>query len=206
MSSRNVLLSVLSFASLAITSLAITSLAIVAPSARAVGEGYKVDPVHSVVLFKVKHFGAGNYYGRFNDVSGTIVLDSKDPSKSVVELQVKADSIDTANQKRDQHLKGPDFFNVKQFPIIAFKAKDVKKSGKDTYEVTGDLTLHGVTKELKIQAEHVGTGKGMEGEERAGFEASFKLKRSDFGMKFMIGPVGDEIQVIASLECTAGGS
>jgi polyisoprenoid-binding protein YceI len=196
MSKRNVLLSVSAFASLLLT----------APAAGAAGQSHKVDPVHSTVLFKIQHFGAGNFYGRFNDASGTIVLDPKEPGKSTVELQVKADSIDTANEKRDQHVKGPDFFNVKQFPLITFKGKDLKKTGDTKYEVTGDLTLHGVTKEVKIQAEQVGSGKGMGGEIRTGFEATFKLKRSDFGMKFMVGPVGDEVQIIASLECTTGGS
>ena len=172
------------------------------PYARAVGETNKVDPVHSTLLFKVKHFGAGNFYGRFNDISGTFTLDPKDPGKSTVEVQVKADSIDTANEKRNQHLKGPDFFNVKQFPLISFKGKTVKKTSDSAYEATGDLTLHGVTKEVKIRVEHVGSGKDPQGTQRAGFEATFKLKRSDFGMNFMVGPLGDEVQIIASLECT----
>lgn len=173
------------------------------PAAGQAGESYKVDPVHSTLLFKVKHFGAGNFIGRFNDVSGSFVLDEKDPAKSTVEIQVKADSIDTANEKRNQHLKGPDFFNVKQFSSISFKGKSVKKGGDHAYEVTGDLTLHGVTKEVKIQVEHVGSGKDPQGTQRAGFEATFKLKRSDFGMNFMVGPLGDEVQIIASLECTS---
>ena len=166
-------------------------------------EAYKVDPVHSSIVFKVKHMETTNFYGRFNEVSGSFVIDEQAPAKSSVEIQVKAESIDTANAKRDQHLKGPDFFNVKQFPLISFKGKQVKKSEDGAYSVTGDLTLHGVTKEVTIRVERTGSGKDPLGNAIAGFEAVLKLKRSDYGMKFMVGPLGDEVQIVVSLECGA---
>lgn len=166
-------------------------------------EAYKVDPVHSSVVFKVKHMETTNFYGRFNEVSGSFVIDEQTPAKSSVEIQVKAESIDTANAKRDQHLKGPDFFNVKQFPLISFKGKQVKKSEDGVYIVTGDLTLHGVTREVTIRVDRTGAGKGPGGVAIAGFEALIKLKRSDYGMNFMVGPLGDEVQIIVSLECGA---
>lgn len=172
-------------------------------AAAAAAASYKVDPVHSMVIFKVKHMGAGNFYGRFNQVSGTFTIDDADPSKSRVEFEVKADSIDTANKQREDHLKGPDFFNVVQFPAITFKGKEVKKSGEGAYEVAGDLTLHGVTKPLKAKVEHVGSGKGRGGGAIAGFEATFTVKRSDFGMNFMVGPLGDEVHLIVSVECSS---
>ena len=140
-----------------------------------------------------------NFYGRFNDVSGTVVLDKADPSKSSVELTIPVESVDTHNEKRDQHLKSPDFFNAKQFPVMTFKSKQVESSG-DTYKVTGDFTLHGVTKPLTLEIKKVGEGKGMEGEIRGGGETHFTIKRSDYGMNFMQGPLGDEINIVVSLE------
>ena len=139
-----------------------------------------------------------NFYGRFNDVSGTVVLDKADPSKSSIELTIPVESVDTHNEKRDQHLKSPDFFNAKQFPVMTFKSKQVESSG-DTYKVTGDFTLHGVTKPLTLEIKKGGEGKGMEGEIRGGGETHFTIKRSDYGMNFMQGPLGDEINIVVSL-------
>ena len=159
---------------------------------------FKIDPVESSVVFSVA-YGVSNFYGRFNDVSGTVVLDKADPSKSSIELTVPVESVDTHNEKRDQHLKGPDFFNAKQFPVMTFKSKKVESSG-DTYKVTGDFTLHGVTKPLTLEIKKGGEGKGVEGEIRSGGETHFTIKRSDYGMNFMQGPVGDEINIVVSLE------
>jgi polyisoprenoid-binding protein YceI len=160
---------------------------------------FKIDPVHSSVVFSVMHLGVTNFYGRFNDVAGTVVFDKGDPSKSSIDLTIPVDSVDTHNEKRDQDLKGPDFFNAKQFPVMTFKSKKVESSG-DTYNVTGDFTLHGVTKPLTLDIKKGGEAKGMKGEIRGGGEANFTIKRSDYGMTFMQGPVGDEINIIVSLE------
>ena len=108
---------------------------------------YKVDPVHSSLIFSMKHFGVTDFYGRFKEISGTVTFDAADPSKSSVELTVPVESIDTQNEKRDQHLKSPDFFNAKQFPTITFKSTKVEGSG-DNYKISGDLTIHGVTKPI----------------------------------------------------------
>jgi polyisoprenoid-binding protein YceI len=158
---------------------------------------FKIDPVESSVVFSVT-YGVSNFYGRFNDVSGTVVLDKADPSKSSVELTIPVESVDTHNEKRDQHLKSPDFFNAKQFPVMTFKSKQVESSG-DTYKVTGDFTLHGVTKPLTLEIKKGGEGKGMEGEIRGGGETHFTIKRSDYGMNFMQGQLGDEINIVVSL-------
>jgi polyisoprenoid-binding protein YceI len=159
---------------------------------------FKIDPVHSSVVFSVMYLGVSNFYGRFNDVSGTVVLDKADPSKSSVELTIPVESVDTHNEKRDQVLRSPDFFNAKQFPVMAFKSKQVESSG-DTYKVTGDFTLHGVTKPLTLEIKKGGEGKGMEGEIRGGGETHFTIKRSDYGMNFMQGQLGDEINIVVSL-------
>ena len=160
---------------------------------------FKIDPVHSSIGFSIKHLGVSDFYGRFNDVSGQVVFDKADPSKSSVEVTIPVESIDTHNEKRDQHLKSPDFFNAKQFPMIVFKSKSVEGTG-DNYKAIGDLTLHGVTKPLTLEIKRGPDGKGMEGEIRGGGETRFTIKRSDFGMNFMQGGLGDEVTVLLSLE------
>jgi polyisoprenoid-binding protein YceI len=161
---------------------------------------YRVDPVHSTTVFKAKHFGVTSFFGRFNNVSGSFTLDDADPAQSAFQVQIQTESIDTANAKRDQHLKSPDFFNAKQFPTIAFKSTSVKKLDADDYEVTGDLTLHGVTKPVTAKVTKTGVGKGPRGGQLVGMEANLTIKRSDFDMKFMLDGIGDEVQIMAGLE------
>ena len=105
---------------------------------------FKIDPVESSVVFSVMTLGLSNFHGRFNDISGTVVLDKADPSKSSFDITIPVESVDTKNEKRDQHLKSPDFFNAKQFPVMTFKSKKVEGSG-NSFTVTGDFSLHGVT-------------------------------------------------------------
>ena len=155
---------------------------------------YQVDSVHSSMVFRVKHMGLANFYGRFNAISGSFALDD-DPSKNSFQIQIQAESIDTANAKRDNHLKGPDFFNTKQFPTITFKSTQVKKSGDATFDVTGDLTLHGVTKSVTAKVTKTGAGN-----KAAGVEAELNIKRTDFGMNFRTDMLSDEVMVIVSLE------
>ena len=162
-------------------------------------EPFQVDTVHSTVMFRVKHQNVSFAYGRFNDVAGKFLIDEADPSKSSFDLTIKSESIDTASVPRDTHLKGPDFFNAKQFPTITFKSKSVTKVGP-VYDVAGDLTLHGVTRPVIFKVNVSGMGKGMRGEFIAGLEASTSIKRSDFGMTYMVGPLADEVVVNVSLE------
>ena len=173
----------------------------VAGSVRA-ADTYTIDAVHSSFIFRIKHINTSFLYGRINASSGTLVVDEADPTKSSIDLELKADSVDTVNEKRDQHLKGPDFFNAKQFPSITFKSKSVKKTGDD-FEVTGDFTLLGVTKELTAKLAQTGGGGGAKspfGDFRIGYEGTFTFKRSDFGMKAMLAAIGDDIQVTVSVE------
>jgi polyisoprenoid-binding protein YceI len=160
---------------------------------------FKIDPVHSFVLFSVQHLGIANTYGRFNDISGVVVFDKDNPSKSSVELSVPVESLDTHNSIRDKSLKSPDFFDAKQFPTMTFKSTKVEGSG-DTLKVSGDLTIHGVTKPMAVDFKKGGEGKGVFGEMRGGGETHFTIKRSDFGMNFQQGAVGDEVNITLSLE------
>jgi polyisoprenoid-binding protein YceI len=162
-------------------------------------DSFSVDTVHSSVVFRVKHMGASHAWGRFNNITGTFVLDESDPSKAQFDFQVKAASVDTGNAKRDTHLKSPDFFNAVQFPNISFKSKAVAKAD-DGYDVTGDLTLHGVTKPIRVKVVPVGSGRGPMGAAIAGVDATFTIKQSEFGMTKMVGPLGDDVWVNVSIE------
>ncbi len=166
----------------------------------ATAETFAIDHVHSSVIFHVNHFGIADFYGRFNEITGTIAIDPKNPGKDSVEAVVKVTSLDTHDQKRNGHLLGPDFFNGKVFPVIKFKSTAVKKLGDKRFEVTGRLTMHGVAKPLTLIMTHTGEGKGPYGKYRSGYAGTFTVKRSDFGMKFMLGGIGDEIGVTLSLE------
>lgn len=168
--------------------------------APALADDYTIDPVHSAVIFRIKHLKVSYTYGRFNKTTGTFSLDENEPGNTKIDLTVDVSSLDTNDPKRDGHLKGPDFFNVKQFPKATFKSKAVKKVGEDLYEVKGDMTLHGVTKEITVKVTKTGEGEDPWGGHRAGAELTFTIKRSDFGMSYMQGPVGDDVRLIVSIE------
>jgi polyisoprenoid-binding protein YceI len=162
---------------------------------------YTIDPAHTSIVFKVNHMDFSNVYGMFTEADGKITVDEKAPEKSSFEVTIKADSVFTHQKKRDDHLRSPDFFNVKQFPTITLKSKSVKKSG-DKYDVTADLTLHGVTKLVNFTFTRMKTGKDPMGATRTGGEGHLKIKRTDFGMNFMSKPgeVGDEIELMFGVE------
>ena len=145
-------------------------------------ETYTVDPVHSSISFMISHEGISNIHGRFNDFSGTITIDRADPAKSSFALSIPINSIDTNNVKRDEHLRAPDYFNAKQFPTMSFQSTKVK-AVDGGYEVTGDLTLHGVTKPVSFTIK--GGDKVVEfpkGTKRIGLVSTFSIRRSDFGV------------------------
>lgn len=159
-----------------------------------------VDAVHSTVLFRIKHLNTSFAWGRFDDISGKLNLDDKSPS---MEIQLKTDSIDTGNAKREEHLKSPDFFSAKQFPTISFRSTKITKSGDGKYTVDGTLKLHGVEQPISVELERTGAGKNQQGTAIEGFETTFKIKRSDYGMKFLLQGLSDEVLLIVSLECVA---
>lgn len=163
-------------------------------------ESYAVDNVHSSVLFKVKHANSAYFFGRFIDVSGNVDYNRTNPSEGSVHLTIQADSVRTWNKKRDDHLKSPDFLNVKQFPEITFQSTEIEKTGKNTFSVTGDFSLHGTTVERTIDVRKTGEGKGPEGNPRIGFYTEFDLQRSEFGMSKYMGMIGDTVTLIISIE------
>jgi polyisoprenoid-binding protein YceI len=169
---------------------------VIAPGA---ADTFAIDPVHSNVLFRIKRMDVSWFYGRFDGISGSITLDAAKPESSKVNVEVKIASVDTGDGKRDAHLKSPDFFDAKQFPTATFTSKSVKAAGDKKYSVTGDLTLHGVTKPVTIEVESVGKGKGFPDGEIAGFLGTVTIKRSDFGMSFSLDALGDEVQLTLSL-------
>jgi polyisoprenoid-binding protein YceI len=179
--------------------LSLLSLILLSLSPVQAAETFEIDPIHSSVLFKIRHLNVADFHGRFNEIKGNVSFDKDSPEKSAVTAEVAVESVDTHNDKRNQHLKSPDFFNAKQFPTISFKSTKVEKSG-DIFKITGDFTLHGVTKSITVDFKKVGEGKGMQGELRAGGGTEFTIKRSDYGMTFMQNAVGDEVGIILSLE------
>jgi polyisoprenoid-binding protein YceI len=179
------------FAALLVTLVAGVSLA---------GETFTIDNVHSSLVFRVKHLGLADVYGRFNEISGTYLLDHENPSKSSVAIEIKTASVDTRVEKRDEHLRSPDFFHAEAFPLIAFESREISRIEGENYSVSGTLSLHGVSKPLTLTVHHVGSGKDPWGGYRTGFEGGFKIKRSDFGMDFMLGPVADEIELMVAVE------
>ena len=173
------------------------SIAMISPAA---ADPYAVDAVHSSVLFRIKHLSTSHAWGRFRDISGNVDLDGRNPS---IAVQVKAASVDTANEKRDQHLRSPDFLNAKQFPVISFKSTRVQPAGEGKYDVEGTLSLHGVSKPVSVQLTRVGAGKNQMGASIVGYDTTLDIKRSDYGMKFLLEGLGDDVKLTISLECTA---
>jgi polyisoprenoid-binding protein YceI len=162
---------------------------------------FKVDAVHSAVVYRIKHLNVAWNYGRFNKMSGEFNLNAADPSKSVLKIDVDASSVDSANTKRDEHLRGADFFSAKEFATISFTGKTFTKKSDTTWEVAGELTMLGQTKPLTVMVEDTGRGAGRTGGEVAGIETRFEIKRSDFGMNYMVGKgLSDEVTMIVSLE------
>jgi polyisoprenoid-binding protein YceI len=174
--------------------------ALASPRVTNAADVYRIDPDHSTITFRVKHMGIAFVYGRFNDVEGSYAFDETATENCFIEIRVKAENIDTGNEKRDSHLRGPDFFDTDKFPTIVFKSVFVKKLQESTYEVVGYLTLHGITQFVTVQAVKTGNIQIPGGELRTGFETAFMVRRSDYGMKYMLGGVGDKIELTVSVE------
>ncbi|NND96464.1 MAG: YceI family protein [Pirellulaceae bacterium] len=162
-------------------------------------DDYEYDLVHSSVSFKARHLDISWIHGRFNDVSGMFSIDRDDPSRSTFALTIQADSVDTANEARDKHLRQPDYFDTKQYPTIEFKSTSVKPIDGG-FEVTGDFTMHGTTKEITLTLmggkEHV-----FKDVKRVAFSTEYAVKRSDYGFdKNAIGPIGDKALIMIDCE------
>lgn len=176
------------------------------PSAAPGEAAYVVDGLHSSVLFSVVHLGAARFYGRFNEVGGEIEFDPDRPEEARIRVEIAAGSIDTNSEKRDQHLRGPDFFSSKEFEKLTFESTSAKVArekgagGSLALEVTGELEIAGRKREITVLAEQVGAGKGRGGAELIGFHSRFTIQRSDFGVDYMPGGLSEEVEVIISLE------
>jgi polyisoprenoid-binding protein YceI len=178
----------------AFAAVVMTALSALSAPAASAADNYQIDPVHSVIIFRIGHMDVGVFYGRFNNPSGAFTFDEQNPSKSQFQAQVKAADFDSGNPKRDEHVRGPDFLNAKEFPNVTFKSKSVKAAGENKYEVSGDLTMHGQTKPVTIALDKIGS-KG----DLIGFEGRTEVKRSDFGIKGIQG-VADEVQLTIAFE------
>jgi polyisoprenoid-binding protein YceI len=165
---------------------------------------WKVDDVHSMAMFRVQHMGAGMFWGRFDDVSGTVTTTGAGPDSLSFDISIDPASISSGNDKLNGHLKSPDFFSVKEFPSMTFKSTSAKRGADGMWDVTGDLTMHGVTKPITAKVEVTGMSKGRGGDV-AGFEASFVVDRSQFGMNYGVekGAIGKDVRVIVGLEVGA---
>lgn len=163
---------------------------------------YNVDPSHASIVFKVRHLGFANVYGTISGVEGTFVFDQAKPENSKLDISAKTETINTNEKKRDDHLRGPDFFNVKQFPKIAIKSKSIKKLNDKRFEVTADLTMHGKTAPLIFVFDLLKVGKDPWGKDRIAGETAFTINRSAFNMTYMNKPeeLGETVDVIVSLE------
>lgn len=167
---------------------------------------WKIDPSHSSTNFSVSHLVVSEVTGHFGKTEGTVTLDDKDPSKAKVEATIDATTIDTREPKRDGHLKSADFFDVAQYPTITFKSTKVAKAGKDKFKVTGNLTLHGVTKPVVLDVTAPSQAiKDPYGNTKRGAKATTVVKRRDFGLKWDNrlqdgnAVVGDEVTVTLNL-------
>ncbi|MBV8061826.1 MAG: YceI family protein [Alphaproteobacteria bacterium] len=177
------------------------TLMIAAPT---LADTYNFDASHTAVTWHINHFGFSNPSGKFMSAKGALALDEKTPDNSKVELDIDVTAINTGVAKLDEHLKTKDFFDVAQFPTAHFVSTKVEQTGADTATVTGDLTLHGVTKPITLAVHLNKIGQNMMGKKTAGFTASGKLKRSDFGMTTYIPNLGDEVTIDIEAEANAG--
>lgn len=168
---------------------------------------WNLDPVHSVAEFKVKHMMISNVKGQFTGISGVLALDEQNIANSRVEASIDAASINTRDTQRDAHLKSADFFDVEKFPALTFKSKQVKRTGDDELAVKGDLTIHGVTRQVVFKVEGpTAPGKDPWGNTRVGLSAVAKINRKDFGLTWNAALetggilVGDEVTITLDVQ------
>jgi polyisoprenoid-binding protein YceI len=168
---------------------------------------YQFDPAHSSANFTVRHMMIANVRGAFSKISGTVVYDTEKPGETTIAAEIDADSINTREDARDTHLKSADFLDVEKYPAITFKSKKVEYAGGGESDVTGDLTIHGVTKEVTLKVEGpTPEHKDPWGNVRVGASATTKIKRSDFGLTWnaMLEAggilVGDDLKIELEIE------
>ncbi|MEL6498496.1 MAG: YceI family protein [Planctomycetota bacterium] len=170
-------------------------------TASAAADLYEVDGLHSSVIFRVGYMGVSNFYGRFNDVSGTYQLDFDNPSQSAINITIDTASIDTANDGRDKHLRGPDFFSAKEFPTISFVGTSFEAVDSNTIRVTGDMTVRGTSQEITVDIDWIGDRPDPRGGYRSGIDTTLSITRSDFGVNYGVdvGVLGDQTDVMIGI-------
>ena len=164
-------------------------------------ETYKIDTAHSFFMFQSLRMGVANIYGRFNDFEGTLTLDGEDYESASIELTIRTESVDTGVERRDAHLRSPDFLNSSEVPTMTFSSTGIEKMSDSKFAVTGDLSLHGVTKEVTAEVDLVGKGKDpRRGSTLLGFDGTMQLKRQDFDMNFGPEFIGAEVNIRFALQ------
>jgi polyisoprenoid-binding protein YceI len=173
----------------------------VGAAAPAAAADYVIDTAksHASINFRIKHLGFSWLTGRFNEFSGTFAFDEAHPDASKVKVEVDTESIDSNHAERDKHLRSKDFLDTATYPKATFESTGVKVSG-DKATVTGNLTLHGVTKPIEIVAEHVGGGADPWGGFRQGFTGTMRIPLKDYGIKFDLGPASQEVELTLNIE------
>lgn len=165
--------------------LAIAAFGLMVPSANAAADDWSIDPMHSAAHFSIKHMMISTVRGGFGKVTGTVNYDGKNLAKAKVNATIDVKSINTGEDKRDEHLRGKDFFETEKFPDITFKSTGIKPKGKGKFAMTGDLTMHGVTKPVTLDVEGPSQQiKDKQGNSKVGFSATGTIKRKDFGVTY----------------------
>jgi len=166
---------------------------------------YAADPGHTKVTWSVNHFGFSTYVGQFSGVAATLKVDPKAVAATTLEATIQTASVGTLNAALDNHIKNPDFLDVAKFPTATFKSTSVKSTGERTADVTGDLTLHGVTKPVTFQTTFIRGGMNPVDRNtyRLGFQGKTVIKRSDFGIKTYVPAIGDEVTLQIDAEFKA---
>jgi polyisoprenoid-binding protein YceI len=164
-------------------------------------EKYTLESPHTQIMFTVNHLGFSHSTGKFLTYEGGFTLDRANLEKSSVDVTIKTASVDLGDQKWNDHMKNADFFNVEKFPDMTFKSTGIVLTGADTADITGDLTMIGVTKPVTLKVKHNKSGPHPMGERfMAGFDATAEIKRSDFGMSYGLPMVGDDVKITISVE------
>ena len=162
---------------------------------------WKIDDTHSMGLFRVQHSGAGMFWGRFDGVTGIITTSGIPTATLALDVSIDTNSVSSANKDLDGHLRSPDFFSVKEFPTMTFISTSSKKLPNNMWEVSGNLTMHGVTKSITTNVEMTGQAESPRGK-KIGFEAVFTIDRSEFGMSYGVekNAIGNSVRITVALE------
>lgn len=167
---------------------------------------WTIDSAHSEINFSVRHMMIATVRGRFEKFSGTIDFDENEPARSRVDVQIETNSINTREPQRDAHLKSPDFFDVGNYPLMTFKSKSIEVKGSNHALITGDLTIRDVTRQVVLDAEYAGMAQSPFGTTNAGFSATTRINRKDWGLTWNVALetggmlVSDEIKIDIDLE------